>query len=63
MSPHKPAEEAGLVGDGLSDEEVVRQAMSATNGEKLARLWMGDRSNYASGSEAGLAERSTEVTG
>lgn len=37
--------------------------MSAANGEKLARLWMGDRSNYASDSEASLAERSTEVTG
>ncbi len=42
-------------GNGISDEEVVRRAMSAANGQKFARLWMGDRTGYTSDSEADLA--------
>ena len=43
------------VGSGLSDEEVVRKASSASNGERFARLWAGDTSDYGSRSEADLA--------
>lgn len=39
----------------LSDAEVLRRAMSAANGERFARLWAGDRTGYASDSEADLA--------
>ncbi|MEW6635612.1 MAG: DUF3987 domain-containing protein [Actinomycetota bacterium] len=41
--------------NGLEDAEVLRRAMSAANGEHFARLWAGDRSGYASDSEADLA--------
>jgi hypothetical protein len=50
-----PPATSGAAANGLADEEVVRRAMSAANGEKFARLWMGDRSGYASDSEADLA--------
>lgn len=39
----------------LSDEEVLRRAASAANGERFAALWAGDRSGYVSDSEADLA--------
>src|SRR5215216_1145104 len=40
---------------GLSDDEVVRKALSASNGERFSRLWAGDTSGYGSHSEADLA--------
>lgn len=39
----------------LSDEEILHRAMAAANGERFAALWSGDRSGYASDSEADLA--------
>jgi hypothetical protein len=41
--------------EGLTDAEVLRRAMSSRSGERFARLWAGDRSGYASDSEADLA--------
>ncbi|MEW6637381.1 MAG: DUF3987 domain-containing protein, partial [Actinomycetota bacterium] len=40
---------------GLSDAEVLRRAMSTRSGARFAALWTGDRSGYASDSEADLA--------
>ena len=37
------------------DQELVEKATRARNGEKFRRLWAGDRSGYASRSEADLA--------
>jgi len=39
----------------LNDEELIRRAMRAENGEKFARLWHGDSAGYQSPSEADLA--------
>jgi putative DNA primase/helicase len=39
----------------LSDGELVQRALSAQNGATFAALWNGDRSGYASDSEADLA--------
>ncbi len=41
--------------NGLSDDEVVRKALSASNGMRFSRLWAGDTSGYGSHSEADLA--------
>jgi len=41
--------------NGLSDDEVVRKALAASNGERVARLWVGDTAEYGSHSEADLA--------
>src|SRR5918995_520738 len=41
--------------NGLSDNDVIRRAQSATNGERFSRLWYGDASGYGSHSEADLA--------
>jgi hypothetical protein len=41
--------------NSLSDAEVVQKALSASNGERFARLWAGDTSGYGSHSEADLA--------
>jgi len=41
--------------NGLDDDEVLRRAASAANGARFAALWQGDRSGYASDSEADLA--------
>jgi len=38
-----------------SDQELLRRAASARNGDKFARLWEGDFSDYDSHSEADLA--------
>ncbi len=38
-----------------TDAQILRRAMSAANGDRFARLWAGDRSGYASDSEADLA--------
>jgi hypothetical protein len=51
----EPTAALGAVGNGLSAEEVVRKASSASNGERFARLWAGDTSDYGSHSEADLA--------
>jgi len=40
---------------GLTEDEIVAKALSASNGEKFARLWSGDASDYGSHSEADLA--------
>ncbi|HET8671177.1 MAG TPA: hypothetical protein VFM05_11275, partial [Candidatus Saccharimonadales bacterium] len=39
----------------LSDSEVMDRAMNARNGDKFERLWFGDKSGYASDSEADAA--------
>jgi AAA domain len=39
----------------LSDDDAIRRALSATNGERFSRLWSGDVSGYSSHSEADLA--------
>ena len=39
----------------LEDSEILQRSMSARNGEKFAALWTGDRTGYASDSEADLA--------
>jgi putative DNA primase/helicase len=47
----------GLLGSGndLSDTEILASASQAANGEAFEKLWSGDTSDYASGSEADLA--------
>ena len=48
--------EAAVSPNDLSDEEILRRAMSAKSGEKFASLWTGNRLRlYASDSEADLA--------
>src|SRR5262249_3850325 len=39
----------------LDDDELIRKASQAKNGEKFAALWKGDTSGYPSPSEADLA--------
>ena len=41
--------------NGLSDDEAIRRALSASNGERFSQLWSGDVSGYSSHSEADLA--------
>src|SRR5829696_7517591 len=41
--------------NGLSNEKIVQKALSASNGERFARLWAGDTTDYGSHSEADLA--------
>ncbi|CAN5554055.1 hypothetical protein BH24ACT18_BH24ACT18_22310 [soil metagenome] len=41
--------------DSPDDAEVLRRAMSASNGPRFAALWTGDTSGYSSDSEADLA--------
>lgn len=41
--------------DALSDEEIIRLATTARNGEKVRRLFEGDMAGYVSASEADLA--------
>ncbi len=43
------------VENGLSDDEIVKKALGASNGEKFQRLWTGDTSEYLSTSEADQA--------
>src|SRR5215218_2884528 len=43
------------IGNELSDQEIIRRAAEAENGEKFRRLWTGDTSGYASASEADQA--------
>jgi putative DNA primase/helicase len=50
----QPVKDAAAA-NGLTDDEILRRAMGAANGGKFARLWTGDRSGYASDSEADLA--------
>ena len=47
--------EAAATDHDLSDEEILRRAMYAANGERFASLWTGNHSGYASDSEADLA--------
>jgi uncharacterized protein DUF3987/primase/DNA polymerase family protein len=39
----------------LSDQEIIEKATQADNGEKVRRLWNGDKSDYPSSSEADQA--------
>lgn len=57
MCQQKPpaANEAAVSANEISDEEILRRATTATNGERFARLWSRDRSGYTSDSEADLA--------
>src|SRR5215211_3332349 len=41
--------------NGFSDNDVIRKALSASNGQMFSRLWNGDTSGYGSHSEADLA--------
>src|SRR5918999_4820116 len=43
------------VSNGLSDNEILKKASGASNGEKFRRLWAGDTSGYTSTSEADQA--------
>ncbi len=40
----------------LADSELIEHAMRAANGEKFARLWAGDTSEYANASNEGRSE-------
>ncbi len=51
----KPLGVAEVVDTGLSDSEIIRKALAASNGERFSRLWSGDTSGYGSHSEADLA--------
>jgi RecA-family ATPase len=48
------ATEAGA--NVLFDDEIIRKALSAANGERFSRLWAGDITGYSSHSEADLAQ-------
>ena len=50
-----PATNGDAASEGPADAEVLRRAMRSRSGERFARLWSGDRSGYASDSEADLA--------
>src|SRR5919112_5637798 len=50
-----PSKDFAPVEKSLCDNEIVRKALSASNGERFARLWSGDASDYDSHSEADLA--------
>jgi hypothetical protein len=41
--------------NGFSDDEVIRKALAASNGERFSRLWEGSTGDYGSSSEADLA--------
>jgi hypothetical protein len=41
--------------NGLTDDELIQKALSASNEERFARLWSGDTGAYGSHSEADLA--------
>jgi putative DNA primase/helicase len=51
----KPVAAAEPVDNGLSDSEVLRKAIAASNGARFSRLWNGDTEEYGSHSEADLA--------
>jgi putative DNA primase/helicase len=55
QAPAKPATHDSAKAGGLADAEVLRRAMSSRSGVRFAKLWAGDRSGYASDSEADLA--------
>jgi hypothetical protein len=51
----KPATAAEPADNGLSDDEIVQKALSASNRKRFSRLWAGDTADYGSHSEADLA--------
>ena len=51
----KPVAVSELVDNGVSDSEVIKKALAASNGARFSRLWNGDTSGYGSHSEADLA--------
>ena len=55
--PETDADEDSVfkLGGKLSDEQVLRHARNAANGDKFMRLWSGDWSDYESRSEADFA--------
>src|SRR5215204_6399329 len=55
QAPAKPATHDSAKAGGLAGAEVLRRAMSSRSGVRFAKLWAGDRSGYASDSEADLA--------
>lgn len=50
-----PAAELAIAPPVLSDEEILRLANSADNGDKFKALWVGDTTGYTSHSEADAA--------
>src|SRR5215208_3150729 len=53
--PSEPIKATEPVDNDLSDSELIQKALGASNAEKFRRLWAGDISGYASGSEADQA--------
>ncbi len=51
-----PPRSAEWSGSALGDEELLRRARAAANGEKFARLWAGDTGGYADGDNEGRSE-------
>jgi RecA-family ATPase len=51
----KPVAVSESLDNGLSDEEIIRRAIAASNGKRFSRLWSGDTNGYGSHSEADLA--------
>src|ERR671910_1034403 len=51
----KPVVASEQPDNGLSNDDVIQRALSASNGERFSRLWSGDVSGYSSHSEADLA--------
>lgn len=45
-----------LIKTEIADDEILRRARSAANGEKFRRLWSGDTSLYATGANGGKSE-------
>lgn len=54
-APAKPEKGGPTLIRSLDDTEIVRRAMSATNGHKFAQLWLNQGHGYASESEADAA--------
>jgi AAA domain len=51
----KPVAVSESLDNKLSDEEIIRKAIAASNGKRFSRLWSGDANGYGSHSEADLA--------
>jgi len=51
----KPVAVSESLDNRLSDEEIIRKAIAASNGERFSRLFSGDTNGYGSHSEADLA--------
>jgi primase-polymerase (primpol)-like protein len=51
----KPVAVSESLDNKLSNEEIIRKAIAASNGKRFSRLWSGDANGYGSHSEADLA--------